>query len=204
MKDQCFPFSQFAIAEVLKKFQKLQEVLKKLLKIAEIENSAIANCENGKHCEGWSNISNGSLLSFPDGEPHDWHATLLEGYDFKNKAYICKNSWGGTNCEPRFLCRLSALHGYDFVKVFWTVDSIKGKTTGNYVENLYKCTQTIDDITINAAWMDKATAIYNSDFVCEYNENGTKINPSFTYLGYDIDEWINIITKKEIIDVNHF
>ena len=33
-----------------KNFHLLKKVLKMLLKIAEIENSAIANCENGKRC----------------------------------------------------------------------------------------------------------------------------------------------------------
>lgn len=46
--NQWFPFVQFAIAKVFKKFQMLKKIPKESLKTAKIENSAIANCKNGK------------------------------------------------------------------------------------------------------------------------------------------------------------
>ena len=42
ISDQCFPFSQFSIEEVFKKFQIVHEDLKNILTIAGIDNLTIA------------------------------------------------------------------------------------------------------------------------------------------------------------------
>lgn len=117
--------------------------------------------------EGWYLVANGSLLVKPPGEIDDWHASLLEGYDFQNNLYIVKNSWGGKSAKPRFDVDLKATHSYYFHKVYFTLDSIANKTTKNYEQKIEKCNQTLYNQSINAAWMDKTTAIYNSNYVCE-------------------------------------
>lgn len=146
-------------------------------------------------------VANGSLLVKLPGEIDDWHASLLEGYDFQNKYYIVKNSWGGENAKPRFDVDLKATHSYYFHKVYFTLDSILNKTTKQYEQKIEKCNQTLYNKSIKAAWMDKTTDIFNSDYVCEcHPERKSNLN----YLCFDIDEYIDLTLKKWGVNSNEF
>ena len=89
--------------------------------------------------EGWYHVANGSLLVKPPGDIDGWHASLLEGFDFKENLYIVKNSWGDQNATPRFDVNLKATHSYYFHKVYFTIDSIANKTTKQYKQKIEKC-----------------------------------------------------------------
>mgnify|MGYP001099663385 CR=1 FL=1 len=53
--------------------------------------------------QGWRDVSNGSLLERADGiQTVDWHASLIEGYDFDHDCCVCKNSWGENTASGRF------------------------------------------------------------------------------------------------------
>lgn len=139
--------------------------------------------------EGWERIKHGSLVEKPPGDSDGWHSVLLEGYDLERDVCICKNSWGGITAEPRFECRPSATCNYRFVKLYWTLESIQGKNTYEYNPIMRKCIERLDGRKIDAAWMDKKTADYCTDYVCEYHPEK---EGDLKYLGYDIEEWIKI------------
>lgn len=82
-----------------------------------------------------------------------------------------------------------------------TIDNILNKTTKQYEQKIEKCNQTLYNQSIKAAWMDKTTAIYNYDYVCEYYpERSNNLN----YLGFDIDEYIDLTLKKWGVNNNEF
>ena len=88
--------------------------------------------------KGWREIAKGSLTERPDGESDGRHAALIEGYDFDKGLYICKNSWGISTAVDGFDVDLKALHNFHFIKVYWTLNSIKGKTIKQFHSNMEK------------------------------------------------------------------
>lgn len=147
--------------------------------------------------KGWYNVASGSLLKYPGGKPDGSHAVLIEGYDLQKDCFICKNSWGGNSAEPRFDFTQSAAHHYRFIRVYFTERSIRihgarqfyprmKKFVGNYKRNIIEC-----------AWMDRATAIYTSDYVCRYLYNA---KGKYRYIGYEINSWIDLNIMSQNIN----
>lgn len=42
--------------------------------------------------KGWYKVAEGNLIEKQEGEMDEWHAAVVEGYDFDKKCLICKNS----------------------------------------------------------------------------------------------------------------
>ena len=151
--------------------------------------------------QGYRAIANGSLTEFPGGPTDGWHATLLEGYDLDQDLCICKNSWGKfdeahqNGAHERFDLDIGALHDFEIVKVYWTLNSIQGKTIQPYKENMEKFKGELKGKTIDCAWMDEVTACYNTDYVAEFHPGPEEMGP-LNYLGYDIDQWISITLNR--------
>ena len=139
--------------------------------------------------EGWQSVANGSLLKYPGGKKDGYHSALVEGYDFEKDCFICKNSWGGETAKPRFDFTSSAAHVCYFNCVFFTLDSIKGKTTKPFNPKMKKCVGELNGKMIDCAWMGPTTAAYCSEYVCEYHP---EVHGIYKYFGYDTNQWINI------------
>lgn len=144
--------------------------------------------------QGWVNVSKGDLLTFPIGKSEDFHAVLVEGYDFYLDCLICKNSWGNYTSEPRFNFTPSAAHSYEFAVVYFTEQSIQGKIAKEYKPRMKKFIGELDNEEINCAWMNSEAAIYEMDYVCEYHPEK---KGDLKYLGYKIDEWIEINLNRK-------
>ena len=91
-----------------------------------IKISVIVSFSTSK--KGWTQVAKGELFEKPEGEADGSHATVVEGYDFDRKCLICKNSWGSRTAEPRFDLKPSATHKHYYTLIYFTLDSIKGKT----------------------------------------------------------------------------
>ena len=136
--------------------------------------------------EGYQAIARGSLTKKPTGEiSKEGHCVLIEGYDFERDLCICKNSWGNDTSKMRFEVNIGALHCYSFIKVYWTLDSIKQNLIQTFRMEKFK--GTYKGHPIDCAWMDKSTAIYTSEYICDPHDE--KEGP-YRYLGYDIDQYI--------------
>lgn len=147
-------------------------------------------CSFGTSQDGWESVARGQLLEKANGErTQDSHAALVEGYDFNNDHMICKNSWGGKTARPRFDFIPEAAHYCSFTKVYFTLDSIKGKTNLEFHPRMEIFIKHEDGKKIKCAWMDETTAIYSSEYLCEYHQE--KEGP-LNYLGYDVDQFIKI------------
>ena len=140
---------------------------------------------------GFQAIENGSLSQLPSEEGGDYilngkkHAVMIEGYDFGTEMFICKNSW--EQAAPRFELKFEALNMYSVTKVFWTNESIQGKTLMTLQPKIAPFQGRLNGEVINCAWMDKDTACYSQEYVAEYHEEK---EDELNYLGYQIDEWI--------------
>lgn len=143
----------------------------------------------GTSNEGWDCLERGDLKWHPGGASCGGHGTLIEGYDLNKDCMIGKNSWGGEDAEPRFDFTPSACHWCYFYTVYFTIDSIRGKTNKKYVENIQRFNGTLKGKQIHCAWMDYHSALYSSEFVCEHHPE--KDGP-LKYLGYNVQEWIDI------------
>ena len=141
---------------------------------------------------GWKYVAKGNLLEYPGGIKDNRHAALIDGYDFDKKCFICKNSWGGVTAEPRFNFNEEACHDFYFVRVFFTLNSIKSKTSKKFVQNLVTFKGKYNGYAIDAAWMDYKTALYSSEYVCEYCPDTIG---EYKYKGYNVDQWIMINLK---------
>lgn len=168
--------------------------------------------------KGWNNVANGKLLRRPQGPEDGWHASIIEGYDFNQKCFICKNSWGGISAKPRFDIIETATHDCEFTVVYFTLDSIRNTNirmpSFSYFDNYPFMKKIISYIyrnffskpivfepkmikfegkwkekKIDCAWMDEETAIYSTDYVCQ---PFLQKHDQYDYLGYDIDQWISI------------
>lgn len=143
---------------------------------------------------GWINVANGELLWFPGGGSAGWHATLVEGYDLDKDCMVCKNSWGDKRAHARFDLTESAMHDYYFVRVYFTTESIRGKTTKDFPLRIVKFKGNLDGKEIDCASMDETNAIYTSSYVCEKVDD--KKEP-MNYIGYDTEQWIKINLNRE-------
>ena len=143
---------------------------------------------------GWEMIKKGSLLRHPDGKEDGWHAALVEGYDFDKDCMICKNSWGGETATPRFDFDQFMAHDYYFVKVYCKDDNVDGKSPSRLIPRMNKFVGTWHGKKIDCAWMDKHTAIYSRDYLCEHHENEAG---SMNYIGYNARQWINLNLRRE-------
>lgn len=149
--------------------------------------SVIANFKTSS--KGWKSIANGELLWYPGGIGDGRHSALVEGYDLEKDCMICKNSWGGETATSRFDFTPSACHECDFVVVYFTLESIRDKTVKKFIPKIQTFEGSLNKQKINCAWMDKTTALYSTEYVCEYHPE--KIG-DMNYLGYDVFKWIDI------------
>ena len=143
--------------------------------------------------DGWTHVSRGELLKYPGGLEKGFHASLVEGYDIEKDCYICKNSWGNVTARPRFLFTKSAAHSCSFVKVYFTLDSIKGKTEKIFNPKIRKCKGILDGKEIDCAWLGPTTAKHTSDYICEYHP---EVHGIYKFFGYDIYQYIDIKRPK--------
>lgn len=88
---------------------------------------------------------------------------------FNNIYFLCKNFWGGVTAQPRFDFVTSASHKCDFTLVYFTTDSIRGKTNLYFHPSMEEFIKEEDGKQINCAWMDENSAIYSSEYLCEYH-----------------------------------
>lgn len=144
---------------------------------------------------GWESVAQGELMHKMNGLTDDSHAALVEGYDFEKDCLICKNSWGENSAEPRFNFVPEAAHGCYFIRVYFTMDSIEGKTNRIFIPNISRFTGNLKGKEISCAWMDEKTAFYSSEFVSEYHPEH---KGHLKYLRYDTNEWItNNLNRKK-------
>jgi hypothetical protein len=80
------------------------------------------------------------------------------------------------------------------VKVFFTLDSIRGKTTGEFRPMLRRFKGELEGHAIDRAYMDEVTAKYDSEFICE--PAGDSHPPHLNWVGYELNQWIAIKHKK--------
>jgi hypothetical protein len=140
--------------------------------------------------EGWESIARGELLKRPSGAANGWHATLMEGYDLENGWTVAKNTWGDRRAAPRFALGLGALHNWYVIRVFFTLESIRGKITKILPPPMMeRFIGTLYGRPIHCAWMDELTATYSSDYVCEPDSSRTG---PLRFIGYDLREWIRL------------
>lgn len=144
--------------------------------------------------EGWKMVKNGSLLHKPGGEADGWHASLVEGYDFDKDCMIVKNSWGGETSEPRFDFDQFMAHDYYFVRVYCKDDNIDGKSPPKFTPRIQKFNGHWYGNRIDCAWMDKQTAVYTKNYLCEHHPEK---DGDMNYLGYNINQWINLNLRRQ-------
>jgi hypothetical protein len=144
---------------------------------------------------GWERIAAGELLTRAPGDPKGSHAVLMESYDLEHDWAIGKNSWGHTGTtQERFRFRLDACHSFrGFTTVFFTLDSIAGKTTKTYCPRMIRFRGHLDGHEIDCAYMDSLTAQYDSEFLCE--PCPTRSAP-MNWIGYDARTYVEIKLKR--------
>jgi hypothetical protein len=140
---------------------------------------------------GWNDIANGSLVQRPSGIWSDeWHAALVESYDLSNDWSICKNSWGDRTARPRFNLVMAALHDFYITQVYFTTDSIAGKTECEFIPRFFGSEAAyLKGHPIKKHTMDKLTAIYTDEYICEPKEDGNDV----VWIGYPVCEYIRIM-----------
>jgi hypothetical protein len=143
---------------------------------------------------GWEAIARGELLHRPPGNPDGWHSTLVEAYDLDKDYSIGKNSWGHkAGTQERFKFRFEAFHDFDIVKVFFTMNTIIGKTLRPFVPRMVRFNGFLDGRPIACAYMDADTAKYDSEFICEVDHSRS---PPLNWIGYEQDRYISIKLKR--------
>ena len=149
--------------------------------------------------KGWGYVKNGDLTVRPEGKIDPiGHAVLVEGYDFQKKCYICKNSW---NCKNyRFNFVEQAAHHFHYIRVYFTLNSINGKINKRFIPRMKKIpSKKINGKAVDCYLVDKLTAAYSSDLVCELYSNP---EGDLTYIGYDIHQWIDANINPEESNCN--
>jgi hypothetical protein len=71
------------------------------------------------------------------------------------------------NFTNQVLFQFDAFHEFVITKVFFTTESIQGKTDGKYEEVIERFEQKLDGQTIRCAKVNLMTALYNSDWICD-------------------------------------
>lgn len=151
--------------------------------------------------EGWERIANGELLTRPEGPSNGvWHTVLLEAYDFKEDHVICKNSWGPP-AKGRFGLRFSALHDFNVVEVYYTLESIPPAIKNELVANTSNVSEAykgyLDGKEILFYEMDERTAVYDPFRIAERKEQiqgfvGNFHHFNYTWVGFKMKDWIMI------------
>jgi hypothetical protein len=140
--------------------------------------------------DGWKKIQQGELLERPSGQQEGRHASLVEAYDLENDWSIAKNSWGHRDgTSERFKMRFAALHDFCVITVFFTLNSIRGKTTKPFHAQMETFQGTLDGHAILCAYMDEDTAKYTTNFICELHSPGK-------WIGFDLETWISIKLRR--------
>jgi hypothetical protein len=171
---------------------------------------------------GWDDIDGGDLLKRPDGdEDTTWDAFLVDGYDLIDGHFVANNSWGiqsGNRGQVRF--RFEAFHKFVVTKVFFTADSIRGKTDGTYREVIVVLPDgRLDGKEIGCAKVNLMAALYSSDWICDRHSSSSKNFPLlFTgdargfgglppgalqdmeakYVAYDLRQYVGVKLKKAV------
>lgn len=144
--------------------------------------------------KGWKQLGTGEFLTFQEGAKDGSHAMIIDGYDFNLDCFLCKNSWGSLTADSCVKFSEYAAHWHNFVKVYFTLDSIKGKTIDSYNPQMseeYIGKYNGHDITcVN---MDEVTATYEQQYICEYHP---ELSGNLKYVGYKISEWIKIVLNR--------
>jgi hypothetical protein len=139
---------------------------------------------------GWKNIGQGHLMDRAPGVAKGWHAVLAEAYELIEDYGEGKNSWGHANgTKERFKFRWEAFHDYKYIKVFWTLNSIRGKTQGIYQPRLERFIGELDGRPIDCAYMDEQASEFEQNFVCRLDPTRS---PPLNFFGYDLDQYIQI------------
>lgn len=141
--------------------------------------------------QGWKNVAEGHLLTKPTGssDEYDWHSVIVEGYDFDKNCYICKNSWGTEFASARFLFSKSAANDFSFIKV-----DFKEKLKKTLKPKLEKFKGRLHGKDIDCAWVNEETAVYGTDYICEYHPER---EGDLKFLGYEIDQWISLTLQHK-------
>jgi hypothetical protein len=154
--------------------------------------SIIANFTTSE--AGWTNIKHGQLMESAPGDANGWHATLAEAYDLNEDCTWAKNSWGHeAGTQERFKFRWEAFHNYNYIKVFWTLNSIRGKTRGIYQPRMERFVGRLEGRPIDCAYMDEQTSRYEQDFICEPDPTRP---PPLNMIGYDLNQYIRLRLKR--------
>lgn len=143
--------------------------------------------------KGWDKISDGQLLETPCGTNDGWHAVLIEGYDLDKDCLICKNSWAISG-KDRFDLKIQALKDYGFIEVYFTLKSIREIGIGEFTPKIKKFRIIKNWQIINCAWMDEITAIYSTEYICEYHKEQ---KGELKYKGVYIKDWINLNLNRD-------
>jgi hypothetical protein len=141
---------------------------------------------------GWQNVARGALLDRPTGaQERRAHAVLIEGYDTEEKVYLAKNSWGYQSGDAgRFRFRFEALHYAKAYKVYFTRDSIRGKTSRTYRPQMRRFQLELDGRLIQYAYMDEFTARHETNFICWPFPTGPD---GLNWIGCDGTQYLGII-----------
>jgi hypothetical protein len=115
---------------------------------------------------GYENVAAGQLLTHPGGEvAGPGHAVLVESCDLETELCTAVNSWGHEDgTQERFDFRFEAFHSYNITNVYFTLDSIAGKTDGLFVPQKIRFRGKLHGEDIDCAYMDEYTADYDSEF----------------------------------------
>ena len=144
--------------------------------------------------KGWKQLGTGNFLTFQEGAEDGSHAMIIDGYNSQLDCFLSKNSWGSLTADSCVNFSEYATHWHDFVKVYFTLDSIKGKTISTYnpqISEEYIGKYKGHDITcVN---MDETTATYEQNYICEYHP---ELSGNLKYIGYKISEWIKIVLNR--------
>ena len=100
--------------------------------------------------------------------------------------------------SPRFNIDPLATHDHYFTKVYFTTLSIYGKVP-EFIPRMIKVPSNLLPYEIDAYFMDEKTATYSSEYVCErcqFDFNYEDVPDEYTYIGYDINQWIQKRLKR--------
>lgn len=144
--------------------------------------------------KGWAQLGTGEFLTFQEGAENESHAMIINGYNFKLDCFLCKNSWGSLTADSIVNFSEYATYWHNFVKVYFTLNSIEGKTIDTYnpqISDEYIGKYNGHDIT--CVKMDEIAATYEQNYICEYHP---ELSGNLKYIGYKISEWIKIVLNR--------
>jgi hypothetical protein len=168
---------------------------------------------------GWAAFGGGDLRERPPGEVSPGrHVFLVARFDFSRGCHVANNSWGRQFGQcGEVLFQFEALHEFVITKVFFTTDSIQGKTHAGYEEVINRFPGTLYGMPIDCAHVNLMAAMYNSDWICDSQSSASEsfqvllsgdsrgfasvpmeslhdLTPS--YIAYDLKEYIQVTLRK--------